>query len=188
MGKKKENSVIFKFSKAALFKKIFESVVELVRETNIECNSSGILISSLDTSHVSFIHLTVGKETFTEYVCENTVKIGINSETISKVLKIADVNDSLCISVDKEKDVMEIRLHNEGIFLLCFFFLIKISSSIRNTKETTLRNKAFGIGGPIIIHTTTGIQVYFINEVIYISKRLQNTLRSRRLCYIRYWF
>ena len=54
-------------SSGSLFKKIVESIRELVTDANLECNESGISMQAMDSSHVSLCALQLKSEGFDHF-------------------------------------------------------------------------------------------------------------------------
>lgn len=59
--------VFISFSSGSLFKKIVESIRELVTDANLECNEGGISMQAMDSSHVSLCALQLKAEGFDHF-------------------------------------------------------------------------------------------------------------------------
>ncbi|ETO20401.1 hypothetical protein RFI_16813 [Reticulomyxa filosa] len=92
-----------------IFKKIIFAIVDLVQDGNFECDSDGIRLQAMDTSHVSLVSLFLNKDSFDNYKCETPITLGINFQSLTKVLKCSKMDDSLHLSTDpSSKDELSI--------------------------------------------------------------------------------
>ena len=56
--------------KALIFKKIIESIRELVTDVNIEVSQNGMSLQAMDASHVALVTLFLHSSEFVEYKCD----------------------------------------------------------------------------------------------------------------------
>lgn len=87
-----------KFAECSVFRKIIDSMKDLVQKANIEVNSKGISIQSLDSCHIALVQLKVREKAFINFMCLKELSLGIKIENVSKILKIAGSDDSLTLS------------------------------------------------------------------------------------------
>jgi len=83
-----------------LLKKILESIKDLVTEANFDCNSSGISLQAMDSSHVSLVAMLLRAEGFDPYRCDRNLSLGINLGSMSKILKCSGANDIITIKAE----------------------------------------------------------------------------------------
>lgn len=93
-----------RFGTATLFKRIVESTKELVKEANIDVNSTGLSINSMDSSHVSLIVLDLKREAFEHFRCDAKMTLGLNFEFLAKIFKAVPNDNSLTIKAQKGED------------------------------------------------------------------------------------
>ena len=86
-----------KFRNAVLFKKIFETIKELVSEVNVDIKSDSMGIQAIDSSHVALIGLKINSDGFLHYRCDRDLTLGFSMNAISKVFKIAAPEDSITL-------------------------------------------------------------------------------------------
>lgn len=98
--------LIAKLDQASLLKKILDAIKELVSDANFECSSTGITLQAMDTSHVSLVHLVLRDEVFSEYRCDRSMTLGINMNSMSKILRCASNEDSLTIKANDNADTV----------------------------------------------------------------------------------
>src|SRR5690349_20523059 len=97
-----------KINQGTTLKKILEAVKELVQDTNFECSSDGIQLQAMDSAHVSLIHLSIKNSSFDEFKCKKSQTLGINMNTLSKVLKCCGTDDSITIKTSEDsKDIVQ---------------------------------------------------------------------------------
>lgn len=86
---------------ASAFKTLVEALKELLTDTCIEFDNSGIKISALETSKIVLVHLKLNASEFEFYQCDNPVSIGINMLNFHKIIKTINSNDTLTFYMDK---------------------------------------------------------------------------------------
>eukprot|EP00301_Raphidiophrys_heterophryoidea_P014686 c23132_g1_i1.p1 GENE.c23132_g1_i1~~c23132_g1_i1.p1 ORF type:complete len:312 (+),score=79.72 c23132_g1_i1:53-937(+) len=89
-----------RLEKGILLKKCLDAIKDLVKQANFECTTSALQLQALDTSHVAMIKLILRCEGFAHYRCDRNVQLGINTESLSKIFKCADSNDSITLKAD----------------------------------------------------------------------------------------
>jgi len=93
-----------KIAQAATLKKIVEAIKELVTDAKFECTASGISLQAMDASHVSLVQLLLRADGFEEYRCDRNISLGMNLDSLSKVLKCAGNEDTVTIRAEDEGD------------------------------------------------------------------------------------
>eukprot|EP00300_Choanocystis_sp_HF-7_P024768 c2630_g1_i1.p1 GENE.c2630_g1_i1~~c2630_g1_i1.p1 ORF type:complete len:291 (+),score=78.55 c2630_g1_i1:46-918(+) len=94
-----------RLDKGVLLKKCLEAIKDLVKQANFECTSTALQLQALDTSHVAMIKLVLRSDGFAHYRCDRNVQLGINTESLAKIFKCADNNDSITLRADDDGDV-----------------------------------------------------------------------------------
>eukprot|EP00996_Jenningsia_fusiforme_P001089 NODE_1996_length_1331_cov_75.313573_g1812_i0.p1 GENE.NODE_1996_length_1331_cov_75.313573_g1812_i0~~NODE_1996_length_1331_cov_75.313573_g1812_i0.p1 ORF type:complete len:286 (+),score=83.76 NODE_1996_length_1331_cov_75.313573_g1812_i0:75-860(+) len=89
-----------------LLKKILEAVKDLVTEANLECSASGIQLQAMDTSHVSLVTLLLKGSGFERYRCDRNTTLGLNLNSMSKILKCAGNDDSITLRSQDDGDTV----------------------------------------------------------------------------------
>jgi proliferating cell nuclear antigen len=87
-----------------IFRKVIGSISELVKDGNFQCNSDGISLQGMDSSHVSLVSLQLRKDGFDTYRNDRDLTMGINIENLSKILKCMGSKDKLSIRSEDESD------------------------------------------------------------------------------------
>ena len=73
----------------SILKKVIEAVKDLLNEATWDCNSSGISLQAMDSSHVSLVAMMLRSDGFDTYRCDRNLSIGINLAR----LVVLEVND-----------------------------------------------------------------------------------------------
>ncbi|CCI45286.1 unnamed protein product [Albugo candida] len=93
-----------------IVKLIVEAMKDLVSEGNIDCTKSGIAMQSMDGSHVSLVSLLLRAEGFEHYRCDRNISLGIQTASLSKILKCAGNDDALSLQAEDNGEVLNIML------------------------------------------------------------------------------
>ena len=91
-----------KLKEANTFKKLIDSIKDLVTDANLEINFSGISMQAMDSSHVALVSLNLSQDGFEDYRCDKQLTLGLNIQQVAKILKCCSSEDSLTIKVDEE--------------------------------------------------------------------------------------
>ncbi|ETW05871.1 proliferating cell nuclear antigen (pcna) [Aphanomyces invadans] len=97
-----------RLSQGKIVKLIIEAMKELISEGNIDCTKSGLALQSMDGSHVSLVSLLLRAEGFEHYRCDRNISLGIQTASLSKILKCSGNDDALSLSAEDEGDVLNI--------------------------------------------------------------------------------
>jgi proliferating cell nuclear antigen len=98
----------FLLEKCQTFKKLIDSIKDLIPEATLECSSEEILMQAMDSSHVCLCKMVLKKSGFSEYTCPDDFVIGLSVVNLSKILKCAQNTDSLDIKASKENENLDI--------------------------------------------------------------------------------
>lgn len=101
-----------RLSQASILKRVLDSVKELVSDANFDCNDSGISLQAMDTSHVALVSLQLKEDMFEPYRCDRNIALGINLNSLSKVLKCANNDDIVTIKAEDEPDTLNMQFES----------------------------------------------------------------------------
>ena len=62
----------------SMWKKIMESIKDLLTEAIFDCSSTGITLQAMDSSHVSLVSLSMKSDGFDTYRCDRNMSMGIH--------------------------------------------------------------------------------------------------------------
>jgi proliferating cell nuclear antigen len=95
------------------FRVLVESLKEILTDTNIIFDSSGIKLIATDTSQIVLIHMKLNSENFEYFHCEKKVSIGVNMMNMFKLIKAMSNNDTLTLFVEKDNpNQLGIKINN----------------------------------------------------------------------------
>jgi len=82
---------------AVLLKKVVDAMKDLCKDVNFDCSEKGLQVQSMDSSHVALVSLFLRESAFAEFKCERPTSLGMNVESLAKILKMCGPSDSLKI-------------------------------------------------------------------------------------------
>ena len=85
---------------ATAFKTLIEALKELLVDTCIEFDETGMKIVSMDTSHIVLVHLKLEASKFEYFYCKSKIVIGINTLNFHKLIKTINSNDTLTLFME----------------------------------------------------------------------------------------
>ena len=106
---------------ATAFKVLVEALKELLTDTSVEFDETGMKILAMDTSHVVLVHLKLEASKFEVYHCEGRISVGINMLNLHKLIKTINNANTLSLFIDRD-DVNHLG--------------IKIENSEKNSRTT----------------------------------------------------
>lgn len=86
-----------KLSDGYIFKKIIDSIKDIVDVANIHVTKNGLEMQAMDGSHVALVSLKLSKEGFDSFRCDKDQILGINVKDFSKFMKFVEPNDSILL-------------------------------------------------------------------------------------------
>ena len=95
------------------FRVLIESLKEILTDTNIIIDPTGIKLIATDNSQIVLIHMKLSAENFEFFFCEKKTVIGINMMNMFKLIKAMSNNDTLTLFILKENpNRLGIRINN----------------------------------------------------------------------------
>jgi len=80
---------------AVLLKKVVHAMKDSCKDVNFDCSEKGLQVQSMDSSHVALVSLLLRESAFADYKCERPLSLGMNVESLAKILKMCGPTDSL---------------------------------------------------------------------------------------------
>ncbi|MEM3563845.1 MAG: proliferating cell nuclear antigen (pcna) [Candidatus Jordarchaeaceae archaeon] len=108
-------SLKFAFTDAKLWKNIIDALSGLVDELVFIADKNSLHARAMDPSHVAMVDFELPKNAFSEYNCGGEVKLGINLEDMSKIMRRAGGGDALELSLDPEKNKLNVTFRGASI-------------------------------------------------------------------------
>lgn len=112
-----------KLGDGQIFKKIVDALKELVNEANFDCNAAGISLQAMDTTHVALASLLLRQDGFENYRCDRNIPLGINLNSLVKVLKSANTNDSITFRAEDSGDSLGLTFESPNGERVCDYEL-----------------------------------------------------------------
>ena len=84
------------------WKAVISSITTLVEEATFEATVEGITFRGMDPSHVALIDISWPNSAFEKYNCDGDIKFGVRVDEFSKVIKRAEKNESIEISISDD--------------------------------------------------------------------------------------
>jgi len=106
---------------SSAFKILMEAMKELLTDTSIEFDETGMKIISMDHDRVVLVHLKLDAKKFEHYHCESKIVIGVNMLNMYKLIRAINSNDILTLFIESND------MNHLGI---------KIENGDKNTKTT----------------------------------------------------
>ena len=100
-------------AKADLFRKIIESIKDLVTDVNIDVTHTGLSLQSMDSSHVALVSLILKNSGFDSYRADRSMTLGISVSNLCKVLKLSNPDDKISLRADDIPSCLHIIFENE---------------------------------------------------------------------------
>jgi len=95
------------------FRVLIESLKEILTDTNIIIDPTGIKLIATDNSQIVLIHMKLSAENFEFFFCEKKTVIGVNMMNMFKLIKAMSNNDTLTLFILKENpNRLGIRINN----------------------------------------------------------------------------
>jgi proliferating cell nuclear antigen len=98
---------------AGAFKTLIEALKELLTDTCVEFDDSGMKVVALDMSHTVLVHLRLDASKFEFYQCDAPITIGVNMLNLHKLIKTINNHDTLTLFIDKDDiNHLGVRIEN----------------------------------------------------------------------------
>tara|TARA_B100001287_G_C22575006_1_gene478156 strand:+ start:70 stop:861 length:792 start_codon:yes stop_codon:yes gene_type:complete len=95
------------------FRILVEALKEILTDTNIIFDDSGIKLIATDNSHIVLIHMKLLADKFEHFFCDKRITIGLNMNNLYKLIKTMSNNDILTLFIEKEfPNKLGIKINN----------------------------------------------------------------------------
>ena len=112
-----------RLNQAVVLKRVLDSVRELVTDANFDCNDGGISLQAMDNSHVALVAMQLREDMFEPYRCDRNIALGINLNSLSKVMKSAQNDDICTIKANDEPDTLNLQFETTSHDRICEYEL-----------------------------------------------------------------
>ena len=94
---------------AGLLRKVVDSMKDLCKDVNFDCSEKGLQVQSMDSSHVALVSLMLRESAFSDFKCDRPTSLGMNVDSLGKILKMCGPNDSLKLQAKQDADVVSFQ-------------------------------------------------------------------------------
>jgi proliferating cell nuclear antigen len=98
---------------SSIIRILIEALKEILPDTNIEFNPTGIRIITMDLSHTVLVHLRLDGSQFEHYYCPEKIVVGVNMLNLFKLVKTMNNNETLTLYITQsDPSRLGIRIEN----------------------------------------------------------------------------
>ena len=98
---------------SSIFRILIEALKEILPDTNVEFNPTGMRVITMDSSHTVLVHLRLDGSQFEHYHCPEKTIVGINMLNLFKLVKTMSNNETLTLYIEKaDTSRLGIRIEN----------------------------------------------------------------------------
>jgi proliferating cell nuclear antigen len=94
---------------ASLLKKVVDAMKDLCKDVNFDASEKGLQVQSMDSSHVALVSLLLRESAFSDFKCDRPASLGMNVDSLGKILKMCGPNDSLKLRFATDADVVSFQ-------------------------------------------------------------------------------
>lgn len=105
--------MIMKTVQASAFQKLIEGLKDVITDTNLTFDDTGLRIMCMDGTHVSLVNLRLYAENFEKYKCTEEITIGLNMTNFFKLIRSVETNDILTLSLQNNNEHF-LKIHIEN--------------------------------------------------------------------------
>eukprot|EP00919_Chromeraceae_sp_WS-2016_P037323 GHVR01088943.1.p2 GENE.GHVR01088943.1~~GHVR01088943.1.p2 ORF type:complete len:104 (+),score=8.29 GHVR01088943.1:8758-9069(+) len=98
-----------RLEESGFFRRIIDSIKDLVKMVNIDVTTKGISIQAMDSCHVALVSLQLREKAFSYYTCHKPLTLGLAIENVSKILKIAGNDDSMTLQCEEDPSHLKFK-------------------------------------------------------------------------------
>lgn len=99
---------------SSAIKMLVESLRDVLNETNLTFDATGMRIATTDVQRELLIHVKLGAENFDEYACDDPITLGINVLNLYKIVKTISSHDSISFWVDDTETIPRLGMTIEN--------------------------------------------------------------------------
>ena len=137
MSKPNANGNLFEIRtvQAGAFRTLIEALKEILTEANLEFDSTGIKVMSVDETHTVLVYLRLQADKFETYYCPAKHILGVNMIYLFKLIKTMGNSDSLTLYLPASNtNKLGIRMENSEKSTVTNYFLKLFDTNIDDIK------------------------------------------------------
>ena len=124
-----------------IWKSISSAIMTIIDEALFDAGPQGITFRSMDPSHIALIDINWPSSAFEKYHCDSTIKFGVRIDEFSKIIKRANVNDSIEIGVVLDNSSLNIKTQGDGYLRNYKMRLIESTGNTSSLPQMTFDSK-----------------------------------------------
>ncbi|KAF8469570.1 proliferating cell nuclear antigen [Kalaharituber pfeilii] len=101
-----------RIEQASVLKRVVEAIKDLVQDCNFDCNDTGIALQAMDNSHVALVSMLLRADGFSPYRCDRNIALGVNLNSLTKVLRCAQNEDMVTLKAEDAPDNLNLVFEN----------------------------------------------------------------------------
>jgi proliferating cell nuclear antigen len=94
---------------SVLLKKVVDAMKDLCKDVNFDCSEKGLQVQSMDSSHVALVSLFLREAAFSDFKCDRATSLGMNVDSLHKILKMCSPTDALKLRWQSGADVVSFQ-------------------------------------------------------------------------------
>lgn len=98
---------------ASLLKKVVDAMKDLCKDVNFDCSERGLQVQSMDSSHVALVSLFLKEAAFEDFKCDRAASLGMNVESLSKIMKMCGPTDALKLRYQNDADTINFQCESQ---------------------------------------------------------------------------
>ncbi|CBY07813.1 unnamed protein product [Oikopleura dioica] len=103
-----------RLSKAEVLKKVMDALKDLIKEGVWDVTCESFSLQSMDSSHVSLVQVELKSDGFESFRCDKNLALGVNMDTMQKLMKCSVNDDVLTIKAEDDGDLMTILFESQN--------------------------------------------------------------------------
>jgi len=104
-----------KMQDSKILKGMIDAVSAIIDETYFVADEKGLNLTAMDESHICLMSMSLPKDLFDGgYECKAQVKLGINLEDMTKIMKRAGASDAIEFKHQKESEKFQVQMKGRG--------------------------------------------------------------------------
>ena len=107
---------IAQFKDGSMFKRIVDSIKDIVNDVNAEASPNGISLQAMDSSHVALVQLRFERDAFEDdFRSDKAMVLGINMSNLAKIMKLTQNSDIIILKSDENYGKLTIIMKNTSL-------------------------------------------------------------------------
>lgn len=103
-----------RLEKGDILKKTMDALKDLIKEAVWDVSAQGLSLQSMDSSHVSLVQVTLRTEGFETFRCDKNLALGVNMDTMTKLMKCAANDDAITLKSEDNGDLLSLVFESKN--------------------------------------------------------------------------